>query len=65
MIWMIYCDKKIKYPAALKKEMIAYFTDLKKAEYYLSFPQKSCYWFLENEYPFKIFEIEEHTVKNL
>lgn len=54
-------DGKIQYPIPLKTETIGYFTDIKKAEYYISFPQKDVYWFLEDR-PFKIFELEEHGV---
>ena len=53
-----YAKEKIIYPAKLYTEVLGYFTDLKKAEYYISFPDKDCYWFLE-DYPFKIFEIQE------
>lgn len=52
-------EGKIIYPIPLKTETLGYFTDIKKAEYYISFPQKDVYWFLE-DHPFKIFELEEH-----
>ncbi len=54
---MKYTDDKIKYPCKLETETLAYFTELKKAEYYIAFHRKDAYWFLEDK-PFKIFEIE-------
>lgn len=59
VIRMIYSSKKIKYPAKLECETLGYFTDLKKAEYYISYPEKERYWFLEDK-PFKIYEIAEY-----
>jgi hypothetical protein len=59
VIRMIYSSEKIKYPAKLECETLGYFTDLKKAEYYISYPDKESFWFLEDT-PFKIYEIAEY-----
>jgi hypothetical protein len=56
---MIYVPDKISYPATLNSETFGYFSDLKKAEYFVSYKDKEAYWFLE-DYSFKIFEIEEY-----
>src|ERR1017187_10043188 len=54
---MVYCEDKIKYPQKLRQETLGYFTDYKKAEYYISYHNKEFYWFLEDN-PFKIFIID-------
>ena len=56
---MTYARKIAGYPVPLLRKTLGYFADLSKAEYYLSFPNISCFWFLK-KYPFKIFVIEEH-----
>ena len=56
---MKYSSEKIIYPAMLHSETLGYFSELKKAEYFIAFPDKDVYWFLQ-DYPFKIFEIQEY-----
>lgn len=59
VVKMKYFGDRIKYPCRLSEETLGYFTDLEKAEYYIQFPKKETYWFLEY-HPFKIYEIEEY-----
>ena len=58
LIRMKYSTNKIKYPARLHGGTLGIFTNLKRAESFLSVKEKKYYNFLEDK-PFKIYEIEE------
>lgn len=65
VLQMKYCEEVVKnelgkviYPIQLKTETIGFFTDIKKVEFYITFPMNDLYQFT-HDYPFKIFELHE------
>jgi hypothetical protein len=60
---MRYSSEPIKYPTQLQCDTLAYFSDLKKAESFITSAHKELYWFFRG-FPFKIFLIEEYGLNS-
>lgn len=55
---------EVIYPIPLKTVTIGCFTDIKKVEFYITFPMNDLYQFT-HDYPFKIFELYEHELNQV